>query len=101
MGWFCSPSPLQYYGREAKNKGERERYILLNAELQKIARRDKKAFFNGQYLIIEETNRRGKTRDLFRKIGNIKGAFCSKMSIITDKNGRYLVVAEKLKRRWK
>ena len=83
------------------SKGERERYIQLNAELQKIARRDKKAFFNGQYLIIEETNRRGKTRDLFRKIGNIKGAFCSKMSITTDKNGRYLVVAEKLKRRWK
>ena len=57
--------------REANSKGERETYIQLNAELQRIARRDKKVFFNEQYLIIEE-----KTRDLFRKIGNIKGAFC-------------------------
>ena len=70
------------------SKGERERYIQLNAEFQRIDRRDKKAFFNEQCLIIEEHNKRGKTRDLFRKIGNIKGAFCSKMGKITDKNGR-------------
>ena len=61
--------------KEVKSKGERERCTQLNAELQRIARRDKKAFFNDQYLKIEENNRRGKTRDLFRKIGNIKGTF--------------------------
>ena len=70
-------------------------------QIQRIARRERKAFCNEQCLTVEVNNKRGKTRDLFRKIGNIKGAFCSKMSIITDKNGRYLVVAEKLKRRWK
>ena len=61
--------------REAKSKRERERYIQLNTEFQKIARRDKKAFFNEQCLIIEERNKRGKTRDPLRKIGNIKGVF--------------------------
>ena len=96
MGWFCSPSPIQYYGREAESKGERETYIQLNAELQRIARRDKKVFFNEQYLIIEE-----KTRDLFRKIGNIKGAFCPKMGTIKDKNGRDLVDTEEIEKRWK
>ena len=58
-----------------KSKGERESYIQLNPEFQKITRRDKKAFFHEQSLIIEENNKRGKTRNLFRKIGNIKGAF--------------------------
>ena len=61
--------------REAKSKRERERYIQLNTEFQKIARRDKKAFFNEQCLIIEERNKRGKTRDPLRKTGNIKGVF--------------------------
>ena len=70
-----------------------------NAEFQRIARRDKKAFFNEQCLIIEENNKRGKTRDLFRKTGNIKGTFCPKMVPIKDKNGRDLVEAEEIKKR--
>ena len=76
--------------REVKSKGERERYIQLNSEFQKIPRRDKKGFFNEQCLIIETKNNniRGKTRDLFRKTGNIKGAFCPKMGTIVDKNGK-------------
>ena len=61
--------------REAKSKGERDRYIQLNSAFQRIGRRDKKAFFNEQYLITEENNKRGKTENLFRKTGNIKGAF--------------------------
>ena len=68
--------------------------MQLNAEFQKIARRDKKALFNEQCLIIEENNQRGKTRDLFRKIGNIKGAFCPKVGTIKDKNCRDLVDSE-------
>ena len=84
-----------------KSKGERERYIQLNAEFQRIARRNKKAFFNQQCLIIEENNKRGKTRDLFRKTGNIKGEFCPKMSTIKNKNGRDLVDNEEIKKRWK
>ena len=71
-----------------KSKGERDRYIQLNAEFQRIARRDKKVFFNEQCLIIEGNNKRGTTRDLIRKIGNIKGAFHPKMGTIRDKNGR-------------
>ena len=67
-----------------KSKGERERYIQLNAEFQKIAGRDKKAFFKEQCIKVEENNRRGKTRDLFRKTGNIKGIFCPKMGTIKD-----------------
>ena len=80
--------------REVNSKGERERYIQLNAELQRIDRRDKKAFFSEQCWIIEEHNKRGKTRDLFRKIGNIKGAFHPKMGTIKDKNCRDLVDTE-------
>ena len=87
--------------RDAKSKGEREWYIQLNAEFQKIPRRDKKAFFNEQCLKIEENNRRGKTRYLFRKIGNIKGTFHLKMCTIKDRNGRDLVDAEEIKKRWK
>ena len=68
-----------------KSKGERERCTQLNAEFQRITRRDKKAFFNEQCLKIEENNRRGKTRDLFRKIGNIKGTFFPKMSPIKER----------------
>ena len=70
-----------------KTKGERERCTQLNAEFQRIARRDKKAFFNDQCLKIEENNRRGKTRDLFIKIGNIKGTFFPKMGTIKERNG--------------
>ena len=69
-----------------KSKGERERYTQLNAKFQRIARRDKKAFFNEQCKEIEENNRRGKTRDLFRKIGDIKGTFHAKMGTIKDRN---------------
>ena len=69
-----------------KTKGERERCTQLNAEFQRIATRDKKAFFDDQCLKIEENNRRGKTRDLFRKIGNIKGTFFPKMGTIKERN---------------
>ena len=68
--------------REVKSKGERERYIQLNADLQRKAWRDKKAFFNEQCIKLEENSRRRKTRDLFRKIGDIKGTFCPKMGTI-------------------
>ena len=85
--------------REAKGKGKRERYIQLNAEFQRIAGRDKKAFFNEQRIKLEDNSRRGKTRDLFRKIGNIKGTFRPKMSTIKDRNGRDLVNSEEMERR--
>ena len=69
----------------AKSKGEKERYTQLNTEFQRIARRDKKTFFNEQCIKIPENNRRGKTRDLIRKVGNIKGTFHPKMGTIKDK----------------
>ena len=77
-----------------KSRGERENYIQLIAVFQRTARRDKKAFFNKQCTKLEENNRKGKTRDLFRKIGDIKGLFCPKMGTIKDRNGRDLVGAE-------
>ena len=77
-----------------KSKGERESYIQLIAEFQRTARRDKKAFFNEQCIKLEENNRKGKTRDLLRKIGDIKGLFCPKMGTVKDRNGRDLVDAE-------
>ena len=73
--------------REAKNKGEKERYKHLNAEFQKIARRDKKAFLSDQCKEIEENNRMGKTRDLFKKIRDTKGTFHAKVATIKDRNG--------------
>ena len=73
--------------REAKSKGEKERYTHLNAEFQRIARRDKKAFISDQCKEIEENNRMGKTRDLFQKIRDTKGTFHAKMGSIKDKNG--------------
>ena len=76
--------------REAKSKGEKERYKHLNAELQRIARRDKKAFFSDQCKEIEENNRMGKTRDLFKKIGDTKETFHAKMGLIKDRNGMHL-----------
>ena len=71
--------------REVKSKGEKERYTQLNAEFQRIARRDKKAFLRGQSKELEENNRMGKTRDLFKKIGDIKGTFHARMSMIKDR----------------
>ena len=74
--------------REAKSKGERERFTQVNAEFQRIARRDKKAFFSEQCKEIEENNRKGKTRDLFKKIRNIRGRFHPKMGTIKDRSGK-------------
>ena len=85
--------------REAKSKGEKERYKHLNAEFQRIARRDKKAFLSDQCKEIEEKNRRGKTRDLFKKIRDTKGTFHAKMSLIKDRNGMDLTEAEDIKKR--
>ena len=86
--------------REAKNKGEKERYKHLNAESQRIARRDKKAFFSDQCKDIEEKNRMGKTRDLFMKIRDTKGTFHAKMGSIKDRNGRDLTETKDIKKRW-
>ena len=86
--------------REAKSKGEEERYTHLNAEFQRIARRDKKAFFSDQCKEIEENNRMGKTRDLFKKIRDTKGSFHAKMGLIKDRNGMDLTEAEDIKKGW-
>ena len=86
--------------REAKSKGEKKRYSHLNAESQRIARRDKKAFLSDQCKEIEENNRMGKTRDLFKKIRDIKGTFQAKMGSIKDRNGMDLIEAEDIKKRW-
>ena len=86
--------------REVKSKGEKERYKHLNAEFQRIGRRDKKAFLSDQCKEIEENNRMGKTRDLFKKIRDIKGTFHAKMSSIKDRNGMGLTEAEDIKKRW-
>ena len=86
--------------REAKIKGEKERYKHLNAEFQRIARRDKKAFFSNQCKEIEEKNRMGKIRDLFKKIRDTKGTFHAKMGSIKDRNGMDLTEAEDIKKRW-
>ena len=85
--------------REVKGKGEKERYIHLNAEFQRIARRDKKAFLSDQCKEIEE-NRIGKTRDLFKKIRDTKGTFHAKMGTIKDRNSMNLTEAEDIKKRW-
>ncbi|XP_055277722.1 uncharacterized protein LOC129553083 [Moschus berezovskii] len=86
--------------REAKSKGEKERYKHLNAEFQRIARRDKKDFLSDQCKEIEENNRIGKTRDLFKKIRDSKGTFHAKMGSIKDRNGMDLIEAEDIKKRW-
>ena len=86
--------------REAKSKGEKERYKHLNAEFQRIARRDKKAFFSDQCKEIEEKNRMGKSRDLFKKIRDNKGTFHAKMGSIKDRHGMDLTEAEDIKKRW-
>ena len=85
--------------REAEGKGEKERYKHLNEEFQRIARRDKKAFFSDQCKVIEEKNRMGKTRDLFKKIRDTKGTFQAKMGSIKDRNGMDLTEAEDIKKR--
>ena len=84
-------------GREAKSKGEKERYKHLNAEFQRIPRIDKKAFFSDQCKEIEENNRMGKTRDLFKKIRDTKGTFHAKMGSIKERNGMDLTEAEDIK----
>ena len=85
--------------REAKSKGEKERYNHLNAEFQRISKRNKKAFLNDQCKEIEENNRMGKTRDLFNKIRDTKGTFHAKMASIKDRNGMDLTEAEGIKKR--
>ena len=87
-------------GREAKGKGEKERYIHLNAEFQRIARRDKKAFLSDQCIVIEENNRMGKSRELFKKIRDTKGTFHAKMGLIKDRNGMDLTETKDIKKRW-
>ena len=86
--------------KEAKSKGEKERYTQLNAEFQRIARRDKKAFLSDQCKETEENNRMGKTRDLFKKIRDITGTFHAKMGTLKDRNGMDLTEAEDIKKRW-
>ena len=86
--------------REVKSKGEKERYKHLNAEFQRIARRDKKAFLNDHCKEIEEKNRMGKTRNLFKKIRDTKGTFHAKMGSIKDRNDIDLTEAEDIKKRW-
>jgi len=85
--------------REVKSKGEKERYTHLNAELQRIARRDKKALLSDQCKETEENNRMGKARNLFKKIRGTKGIFHAKMGTIKDRNGMYLTEAEDIKKR--
>ena len=85
---------------KAKSKGEKERYKHLNAEFQRIASRDKKAFLGDQCKEIEENNRMGKTRDLFKKIRDTKGTLHAKMGSIKDRNGMDLTEAEDIKKRW-
>ena len=84
---------------EAKSKGEKERYKHLNAEIQRIARKDKKAFLSDQCKEIEEKNRMGKTRDLFKKIRDTKGTFHARMGSIKDRNGMNLTEAEDIKKK--
>ena len=86
--------------RESKSKGEKETYKHLNAEFQRIAKRDKKAFLSNQLKEIEENNRMGKTRGLFKKIRDTKGTFHAKMGSIKDRNGLDLTEAEDIKKRW-
>ena len=99
---WLSEEALQIAGkrREVKSKREKERYTHLNAEFQKIARRDKKAFLSDQCKEIEENNRMGKTRDLFKKIRDTKGKFHVKMGSIKDRNGVDLTEAEDIRKRW-
>ena len=87
--------------REAKSKGEKERHTHLNAEFQRITRRDERAFLSDQYKEIEENNRMGKTRDVFEKIRDTKGTFHEKTGSIKNRNVRDLTEVEDIKKRWK
>ena len=99
-GKWLSEEALQIAEKgEVKGKGEEERYTHLNAEVQRIARKDKKAFLSDQCKEIEENNRMGKTTDLFKKIRDTKGAFHAKMGTIKDRNGMDLTEAEDIKKR--
>ena len=99
--WLCEEAlQIAVKWRKAKSKGEKERYTHLNAELQRIIRRDKKAFLSDQCKEIEENNRMRKTRDLFKKIRDTKGTFHSKMSLIKDRNGMDLTEEGDTKKRW-
>ena len=86
--------------RDAKGKGEKEKYTDINVEFQRIAQRDKKAFPSDQCKEIEENNRKGKTRDLFKKTRDTKGIFHAKISTIKDRDGMDLIEAEDIKKRW-
>ena len=97
--WLSEEALLIAEKREAKGKGEKERYTHLNAEFQRIAR-DKKAFLTDQCKEIEENNKMGKTRDPFKKTGDTKGTFHAKMGSIKDRNGMDLIEAEDTKKRW-
>ena len=99
--WLCGEAlQIAVKRREAKSKGEKERYRHLNAEFQRIARRDKKAFFSNQCKEIEENNRMGKTTDLFKKIRDTKGTFPANLGSIKGRNGMDLREAEDIKKRW-
>ena len=99
--WFSEETlQIAEKRREAKGKGEKERYSKLNVEFQRTARRDKKAFLSDQCKEIEENNRMGKTRNLFKKAGVTKGTFYTKMGTIKDKNGKDLTEAKEIKKRW-
>ena len=97
---WLSEGALQQLRKEVKGKGEKERYIHLNAEVQRLARRDKKAFLSDQCKEIEENNRMEKTRDLIKKIRDTKGTLHAKMGSIQDRNGMDLTEAEGIKKRW-
>ena len=99
--WLCEEAiQIAVKRREAKGKGEKERYTHVNAEFQRIARRDKKAFLSDQCKVIEENKRMGKTRDLFKKTGDTKETFHAKMGSVKDRNGLELTEAEDIKKRW-
>ena len=98
--WLSEEALRAVKRREVKSKGEKERYKHLNAEFQRIARRDKKAFLSDQCKEIEKNHRMGKARDLFKKIRDTKGTFHAKMGLIKDRNGRDLTEAEDIKKRW-
>ena len=99
--WLCEEAlRITVKRREAKSKGEKKRYTHLNAEIQRIARRKKKVFLSDQCKEIEENNRMGKTRDLFKKIRDTKGTFHAKMGTIKDRNCMDLTEAEDIKKRW-
>ena len=102
MKWLSEEASQIAKGRrEVKSKGERQGYIQLNADFQRTARRDKRAFSNDPCIKLEENNRRGNTSDLFRRTGDTKGSFCPKMCTIKDIKSRDLEDTEEIKKRWK